>query len=141
MTRARLSTASRAPSGARARWLRLSANAGAAAEARALTAAFLADVADPIAVGDAALLVSELVGNAVRHTGRPGWLLLVRCPGLLRIEVSDSSPRPPLPRRPSGPGTPGGHGLFLLNRLALHWGWHRRGAGKVVWCELRIPAG
>ncbi|MFD9685021.1 ATP-binding protein [Kitasatospora sp. NPDC059146] len=141
MTRAPLAAASRAHGGVRARGLRLSRHAGASAEARALTVAFLADVADPVVAVDAALLVAELVGNAVRHTGQPGWLLLVRRPDLLRIEVSDSSPRPPVPRRPRGPGEPGGHGLLLLDRLALRWGWRRWGPGKVVWCELRIPAG
>ncbi|MBO1413447.1 ATP-binding protein [Streptomyces sp. FH025] len=114
---------------------------GAVAEARAFTAAFLADVTDPVVAADAALLVSELVGNAIRHTDGPEWLLLVRCPGLLRIEVGDPSPRRPRPRHPRGPDDPGGRGLILLKCLALKCGWRRRGAGKVVWCELRIPAG
>ncbi|MFI9361419.1 ATP-binding protein [Kitasatospora sp. NPDC053057] len=122
-----------------ARRLPLSAQPGAVAEARSCTAGFLADVTDPRVVADAVLLVSELVGNAVRHTGAPSSLLLVRCPGLLRIEVSDSSRRPPLPRAPYGPNGGGGLGLFLLSRLALRWGWYPAGPGKAVWCELRIP--
>ncbi|MBV6696749.1 ATP-binding protein [Kitasatospora aureofaciens] len=123
-----------------ARRLALSAAPGTVAEARAFTADFLADVTDPVVVGDAVLLVSELVGNVVRHTGGPGALLLVRVAGLLRIEVSDSSPRPPLPRLPHGPPSePGGLGLFLLGRLALQWGWRPLGPGKAVWCDLRLP--
>ncbi|MBD0691785.1 ATP-binding protein [Streptomyces sp. CBMA123] len=131
----------RARSSARpwARRLPLSARPGVVAEARSCTAAFLADVADPLVVADAVLLVSELVGNAVRHTGAPGALLLVRCPGVLRIEVSDASRRPPLPRLPHGEGDTGGLGLVLLSRLALSWGWRPAGAGKTVWCELRVP--
>ncbi|MFD5461878.1 ATP-binding protein [Kitasatospora sp. NPDC127059] len=122
-----------------ARRLPLSTRPGAVAEARSCTAAFLADVADPLVVADAVLLVSELVGNAVRHTGAPGALILVRCPGRLRIEVSDASRCPPLPRPSDGRGENGGLGLFLLSRLALRWGWRPAGAGKAVWCELRIP--
>ncbi|MGW2374310.1 MULTISPECIES: ATP-binding protein [Kitasatospora] len=124
-----------------ARRLPLSARPGTISEARSCTAAFLADVADPLVVADAVLLVSELVGNAIRHTGAPDSLLLVRCPGLLRIEVSDASRRPPLPRTPYGPIETGGLGLFLLGRLALRWGWYPAGPGKAVWCELRIPEG
>ncbi|MFH9347673.1 ATP-binding protein [Kitasatospora sp. NPDC017646] len=122
-----------------ARRLPLSARPGAVAEARSCTADFLADVADSRMVADAVLLVSELVGNAVRHTGAPRSLLLVRCRGLLRIEVSDASRRPPLPRTPYGASESGGRGLFLLSRLALRWGWYPASPGKSVWCELRIP--
>ncbi|MGA5820340.1 ATP-binding protein [Kitasatospora sp. NPDC094028] len=121
------------------RRLPLSARPGAVARARAFTLAFLVDVADPLAVADAVLLVSELVANAVRHTGRPQALLLVRAAGRLRIEVSDASPRPPRPRPPHEPDERGGLGLFLLSRLALRWGWRPAGYGKTVWCELRLP--
>ncbi len=102
---------------------------------------FLADVTDPVVVADAVLLVSELVGNALRHAGAPGALVLVRVVGQLRIEVSDASPRPPLPRPPHHPDQAGGLGLFLLSRLALRRGWRPSEPGKTVWCDLRLPAG
>lgn len=124
----------------RARLLPLADRPGAVAEARALTADFLADVPAPLVVADAVLLVSELVGNAVRHAGGPGHLLLARSDGLLRIEITDSSPRPPLPRPPQERDEKGGLGLYLLARIASRWGWHRLGPGKVVWCELPLPA-
>ncbi|MFD4393555.1 ATP-binding protein [Kitasatospora sp. NPDC058478] len=120
--------------------LPLRAHPGAAADARAFTAEFLADVGDPLLVADAVLLVSELVGNALRHAGEPGTLLLIRATGRLRIEVSDASPRPPLPRPPHPPDESGGLGLFLLSRLTLRWGWHPSGTGKTVWCDLRLAA-
>ncbi|MFF4818537.1 ATP-binding protein [Kitasatospora sp. NPDC001309] len=114
---------------------------GTAAEARAFTGDFLADTADPRAVADAVLLVSELVGNALRHTGGSRALLLIRAGGRLRIEVSDASPWPPSPRSTHRAGDQGGLGLFLLDRLSLRWGWLPTGPGKTVWCELRLPAG
>ncbi|MFJ9611616.1 ATP-binding protein [Kitasatospora sp. NPDC101176] len=124
-----------------ARRLPLTARPGAVAEAREFTAAFLADVTDPMMVADAVLLVSELVGNAVRHTRGPRALLLIRAGGRLRIEVSDESPRPPTPRPPHGPDEKGGLGLFLLLSIALQWGWRPMGPGKTVWCDLRLPGG
>ncbi|MFE6489514.1 ATP-binding protein, partial [Streptomyces sp. NPDC057757] len=86
----------------------------------------------PVVVADAVLLVSELVGNALRHGGGPGDLVLVRVTGRLRIEVSDASPRPPVPRPPHHPDEAGGLGLLLLSRLALRWGWRPSGPGKSV---------
>ncbi|MGW2254274.1 ATP-binding protein [Kitasatospora sp. NPDC001660] len=139
MNGARIPSTRPAPTELSARWLALAARPGAVAEARAFTSDFLADVTDPIAVADAVLLVSELVGNVRRHTRGAGVLLLIRTPGLLRIEVSDSSPHPPRPRPPHGPSESGGLGLLLLGRLALQWGWRRLATGKTVWCDLRLP--
>ncbi|MER7769179.1 ATP-binding protein [Kitasatospora sp. NPDC096140] len=132
----------RAPSvlrAAKAVRLPLAERPGAAAEARAVTARFLADVTDRELVRDAVLLVSELVGNAQRHTAGPGALLLVRGDGALRIEVSDPSRRAPVPRAPYTDNGSGGLGLHLVERLSLRWGWRPLGPGKTVWCELRVP--
>ncbi|MEU6236150.1 ATP-binding protein [Kitasatospora sp. NPDC047058] len=115
--------------------LSLSARPGVVAECRAFTRAVLADEAPGGAVDDAVLLVSELVTNACRYSAEAGALLLVRGPGVLRVEVSDSSPLPPSPHRPH-PDRPGGLGLHLVGRLARRWGWRRQGPGKVVWFEL-----
>ncbi|MFF8772577.1 ATP-binding protein [Kitasatospora sp. NPDC015120] len=119
--------------------LPLSARPGITAEARARTADWLDDITERVVVADVLLLVSELVTNAVRHTGEPGSLLLLRDEKLLRIEVTDSSPRPPRPRPPRRPEDVGGLGLFLLGRLARRWGWYRHGPGKAVWCEVALP--
>jgi anti-sigma regulatory factor (Ser/Thr protein kinase) len=93
------------------------------------------------------LLVSELVTNAVVHTGRPARLrLTVRRAGragrvAVRLEVVDASGRAPRPRRAAGEDT-GGRGLELVEVLADRWGWQAEGAGKRVWCELDCaPAG
>ncbi|MFF9486988.1 ATP-binding protein [Streptomyces sp. NPDC014676] len=95
------------------------------------------------------LLVSELVTNAVVHTGRPAVLRL-SLPGedaeeaTVRLEVTDRSERAPVPRCVDGEAT-GGRGLALVDGLADRWGWSAEGAGKRIWCELdrcgQVPDG
>ncbi|CAL9494024.1 ATP-binding protein [Streptomyces sp. enrichment culture] len=94
------------------------------------------------------LLVSELVTNAVVHTGCSAVLRLL-LPGTeagaagtgeaeeatVRLEVEDASDRAPVPRWVDGDAT-GGRGLALVDGLADRWGWSREGAGKRIWCEL-----
>ncbi|MGW2459184.1 ATP-binding protein [Streptomyces sp. NPDC004457] len=89
------------------------------------------------------LLVSELVTNAVVHTGRPAVLRLC-LPGAadekgasapVRVEVTDRSSRAPVPRCADDDAT-GGRGLALVDCLADRWGWSPEDAGKSVWCEL-----
>ncbi|MFJ7149527.1 ATP-binding protein [Streptomyces sp. NPDC100445] len=89
------------------------------------------------------LLVSELVTNAVVHTGRPAVLRLC-LPGpvagrgtsaTVRVEVADTSSRAPVARC-AGDDATGGRGLALVDCLADRWGWSPDGAGKSIWCEL-----
>ncbi|GAA3822012.1 ATP-binding protein [Streptomyces chiangmaiensis] len=97
------------------------------------------------------LLVSELVTNAVVHTGCPAVLRLLLTgvrddasgapAGTVRLEVTDASARPPVPRRAMGDET-GGRGLELVDGLADRWGWDLEGVGKRIWCEVdRCAAG
>ena len=88
------------------------------------------------------LLVSELVTNAVVHTGRPAVLcmLLPRTQAVaVRVEVADASSRPPRPRQADGDDTDG-RGLEMVSELADRWGWQWEGTGKRIWCELDQPA-
>ncbi|WP_016906568.1 ATP-binding protein [Streptomyces xiaopingdaonensis] len=83
------------------------------------------------------LLVSELVTNAVVHTGRDAVLSLMSgaCGGAVRLEVADASRLPPRTRRASGDET-SGRGLELVSGLADRWGWEQEESGKRVWCEV-----
>nr|WP_206324810.1 MULTISPECIES: ATP-binding protein [unclassified Streptomyces] len=86
------------------------------------------------------LLISELVTNAVVHTGCPAVLrMLFAAEGGVRVEVADSSDRPPRPRHAEGEDT-NGRGLELVDGLADRWGWQPEGRGKSIWCEVdRTP--
>lgn len=87
------------------------------------------------------LLISELVTNAVVHTGCPAVLRMLfgsdHCPEreTVRVEVADVSNRPPRPRHADKDET-GGRGLELVDGLADRWGWEREGEGKQIWCEI-----
>lgn len=86
------------------------------------------------------LLISELVTNAVVHTGCPAVLRMLfgsagAASGTVRVEVTDTSCRPPRPRHAEGEDT-NGRGLELVDGLADRWGWQPEGAGKQVWCEV-----
>ncbi|MEV0720424.1 ATP-binding protein [Asanoa sp. NPDC050611] len=110
--------------------------ANAAAARRAVRAALerwkLAHLAD-----DALLVTTELVQNAVAHTGAGGVLVVRRCLDGLRIEVADGSGEQPTVRTPD-PSQAGGRGLSIVAAVARAWGTLTRTgqAGKVVWAEL-----
>ncbi|ANB08355.1 hypothetical protein SAM40697_4397 [Streptomyces ambofaciens] len=90
----------------------------------------------------AALLVSELVTNALRHATGPIGVRLEHRPagsvGVLLVEVSD--PLPDLPRkRVAHPGDEDGRGLQLVASSARRWGTRPGEVGKTVWFELAVP--
>ncbi|MEV8355009.1 ATP-binding protein [Streptomyces niveus] len=97
----------------------------------------------PGELGDtAALLLSELVTNALRHGSPPGREIVVtvhRADGLLRLEVEDAGDSLPRPRTPD-PIDECGRGLALVAALADDWGVApRQGPGKGVWVTLKAP--
>jgi anti-sigma regulatory factor (Ser/Thr protein kinase) len=89
----------------------------------------------------AALLVSELVTNAVVHAASDVCIRVSARP-LIRVEVEDHDPRLPetRPARDTPPVVdalePGGLGLAIVDGLASRWGVDRLADGKVVWFEI-----
>ncbi|MEU1371367.1 ATP-binding protein [Streptomyces sp. NPDC005803] len=94
------------------------------------------------AAEDVLLVVSELVTNACLHAGGPEELRIACTAKALRVEVADGGAGQPAPRTPHRAGRPGGHGIFIVQRLCLDWGVVRVPGepGKTVWAELAAPA-
>lgn len=86
---------------------------------------------------DTVLLVSELVGNAVRHTGaRVFGLRMHRRRGWIRVEIRDPSRGLPC-LMPVQDMDISGRGLFLVDKLADRWGVDLLPRGKTTWFEMR----
>ncbi|QMU74439.1 SpoIIE family protein phosphatase [Streptacidiphilus sp. PB12-B1b] len=88
-------------------------------------------------VEPAALLVSELVTNALRVARNRVELQLMRV-GKLLVEVSDDDHNLPS-LEPSEALDEDGRGLSLVSHLSARWGTSRKAVGKVVWFELPLP--
>jgi hypothetical protein len=85
------------------------------------------------------LLVSELVGNAVRHTGAQTFgLRMERRNGWIRAEVRDPSRALPC-LLPVHELDVSGRGLMLVDKLSGRWGVDLLPRGKTTWFELRLP--
>ena len=90
---------------------------------------------------DAALIVSELVGNALRH-GRAmrGGRLTVGWQSSedgLRIEVTDGGSGQPVQRRRDALAA-GGRGLEIVAALAQTWGYAVDDARTTVWAQIGV---
>jgi anti-sigma regulatory factor (Ser/Thr protein kinase) len=113
----------------------LPCDASSVAAARRFLRAELGPAARTEAGHTAALLLTELVTNAVVHGRTAVEIHLASHDGILRAEVSDGNPRMPSARRPNAlAGT--GRGLQLVQSLASRWGVRSAGAGKTVWFEV-----
>jgi anti-sigma regulatory factor (Ser/Thr protein kinase) len=117
----------------------LVAQGEALAAAREMVEA-LDDLSRP-ARDDLALLVTELVGNSLRHAGLgPEDLIRVRIArprGSVLVEVADSGPGfSPVRERPGRRQT-SGRGLYLVEQVADRWGVELKGE-TCVWFELWI---
>jgi anti-sigma regulatory factor (Ser/Thr protein kinase) len=121
--------------------LRLRGGVGAPMHARHALQERLVDILDESVLSDLAVLISEVVTNAVRHGGG-GARAHVR----IRIELQDDmvtvfvtdpverfgSSQTPAPRLPRS----GGLGLMLLDQLSTRWGVERVDEGTRVWFRL-----
>lgn len=85
---------------------------------------------------DAALLVSELVTNAVVHGGGKVEVAVLLIADRVRVEVHDHGKGLPV-----GPDEPdeSGRGLLIVDAVASAWGVEAGDDGKRVWFELARP--
>ncbi|WP_367131865.1 ATP-binding protein [Saccharothrix sp. HUAS TT1] len=104
------------------------------AEARQWTAEILADLTED-EIADAKLVVCELLTNAYEHGQHPLRLRLRRDGDVVRVEVTDLSPRLPVVGS-SSVRTTRGRGMVLVGRLCRQWGAVRHAVGKTVWAVL-----
>ncbi|WP_405505207.1 ATP-binding protein [Streptomyces purpurascens] len=118
----------------------LAAHPGSPAQARRLTRARLAgwsvceDTCD-----SAALVVSELVTNAIVHTASTHIVCeLHDGDDLVRIAVRDEGCAPGQPHAAgrTRPEEEHGRGLLLVDALCEAWGAHEHDLGLLVWAEL-----
>ncbi|MFF1477367.1 ATP-binding protein [Streptomyces sp. NPDC058301] len=120
--------------------VRLPSRPESAATARRLTQCVILRqwCLSPALAEQAILLVSELVGNAVRHTGaRAFGLRMLRRRGWIRIEVRDPSRGLPC-LMPVHVMDTSGRGLFLVDKLSDRWGVDLLPRGKTTWFEMRV---
>jgi anti-sigma regulatory factor (Ser/Thr protein kinase) len=117
--------------------LNLEPAATSARQARRFVSETLTLWGDEQLIDCAALLVSELVTNAVIHA-RSAVGLVVSHAGAhtaVRVEVRDASARPV---RMGGFDSEAlsGRGVALVDALAARWGVENEQSGKLVWFEL-----
>jgi anti-sigma regulatory factor (Ser/Thr protein kinase) len=106
---------------------------------------WIADFVDEHAGGDAlrddaALVVSELVTNALRHGAGTVVLRASFVDGLLNVAVTDSGDD--LPHQlPIDAERIGGLGLHIVERVSGQWGVSPFPGGKTVWAVLSAAEG
>ncbi|WP_063834886.1 ATP-binding protein [Streptomyces globisporus] len=103
-----------------------------------LSACGLAWVADEVV-----LIVSELVTNAIVHSGgREITVILSLRANLLRIDVHDGVPSSHAHPKAPSEADEDGRGLVLVQSLAEEGRgtWGVDDAGATTWCELRLAA-
>ncbi|MFF3686717.1 SpoIIE family protein phosphatase [Streptomyces sp. NPDC002187] len=111
----------------------LAVDVTAAAKARALATAQLAEWGLEEMAFTTELIVSELVTNAYRYGGGYIGLRLIRDQHLI-CEVSDAGSSSPHLRR-ARTTDEGGRGLFLVAQLTERWGTRYSRDGKTIWTE------
>ncbi|MBD0844269.1 ATP-binding protein [Streptomyces sp. TRM68416] len=93
----------------------------------------------------AALLLTELVANAVRHASGERVRIIInrRDKDRVYVAVVDRDPRHLPELREAGAEEPGGRGLALVEEMADRWGYDLMGSGlrpwgKRVWAEMKV---
>ena len=86
---------------------------------------------------DAEMVTSELVTNAVKHSGALKFGLAGS--GAVAVIVADSSTNPPV-RRDLCVDSEHGRGLSIVDALSARWGWRPDDPGKAVYAILAREA-
>ncbi|MFG2520179.1 ATP-binding protein [Streptomyces sp. NPDC048527] len=94
-------------------------------------------------VQSAALVVSELLSNAVEHGTGESITVSIRVETFtdhIQIEVDDHTPSPIPEVQHAGPDDECGRGLFLIDSLTTELGgrWGFRPDGAVAWCLIPL---
>lgn len=102
--------------------------------ARLCLAAFLDRTGWPGSCDDAALVIGELVTNAIEHARCGCSVSMSVSHDRLRIEVCDEGDAVVV--HAVADGSHRGQGLEIVSRVASMWGWEPQDYGKTVWAEL-----
>jgi anti-sigma regulatory factor (Ser/Thr protein kinase) len=95
------------------------------------------------AIGDAAIVISELFSNALRHAKPlPGakirvWWHLDSATVMVSVKDGGAPTLPEMGELSSS--TTGGRGLRIVARLSRHWGTRYDDEGTTVWAEVPAP--
>lgn len=107
--------------------------------ARGFVGGVLREWGDERVAEEAGLVVTELATNAVIHARSKFSVSVRQSDDVLRVAVTDTSPRSPVARSRSNQATTG-RGMRLVAAFAEVWGVDRHSDGKTVWATLRrIP--
>ncbi len=100
----------------------------------------LSDVCGPDVAETLALVFSELMTNAIRHSGVPEndplEVALEVGGSRIRGSVADRGPGFDPRLRGSAGGVEGGYGLRIVDRLSTKWGASNEDTRSTVWFEL-----
>ena len=103
--------------------------------ARAAVVGQVVGRAAPVDPDVLALLVGEVVANAVEHGAPPIQACVAWDGSRVRVEVHDEAEALPVQRQPVA-GDDGGRGIWLVEHEASTWGVSADPVGKAVWFEL-----
>ncbi|WUK63744.1 ATP-binding protein [Streptomyces coelicoflavus] len=116
-------------------------DAGRVGDMRRIAAARLRYRGLQAMTGDVVVIVSELLTNALLHSGTTTIRLTITLDnGLLRIAVHDGMPGRASPKAADDNGDESGRGLVLINALATEAGgeWGTADDGAETWCRLPV---
>lgn len=105
--------------------------------ARHAAATFLGGRCSAKLLSDVLIVISELVTNAVSHTGGGCELTVHHRDHAIVVEVRDNDTLPSTKSRSDDESL--GRGLGVVQSLTLRWGIERLVDGKCVWAELAVP--